>query len=161
MKEEKVIRAFNASGALNDLKDEGDTFGIGSQLYEQVGDMMYDLAFRGKEWAEACQEDWSALKAGVPWMTGNLSEAIVVEDGFQERGQPYFWVGVDLNALLGPKIRPVTNSIDYPESVGQPIEVASDDYTEAVNKKNRTGPDKFIQNVWWVTADKNLKEAMR
>lgn len=157
----KATRAFQADVAINALKEIGDFFGVGDELADQATDSMNDFAFKGEQWAKACQEDWSQLKIGVPWATGNLSESIQWEDGIVEAGKPYFWVGVDLNALLGPKTRQITNYIDYPEIVGEPIKVSSTDYTEDVNNFNRTGPDHFIQNVWWVLADKNLKEAMR
>lgn len=157
----KTVAAFRATTKLDDLKKAGDAFGIGDDLVEQVEFAMDDLAFRGLEWARACQEDWSGLKTSVPWLTGNLSESIQIEDGIQEYGKPYFWVGVDLNMLLGPKIRPVTNYIDYKDLLGEPWDVSEKDYTEAVNKHNATGPNNFIENIWWVTADKNLKEAMR
>lgn len=161
MKEEKVIKAFGASQALSDLRDAGDAFDIGTELYEQVADMMCDLASRGEEWAEACQEDWSELKVSVPWLTGNLSESIAIENGFKQNNSPYFWVGVDLNRLLGPKVRVITNDVDYPKRVGDPVNVSEHDYTELTNVSNKTGPDHFIENVWWVTADRNLKEAMK
>lgn len=157
----KVTQTFKADGILKELAEIGDEFGIGEELVGQAEEAMDDFVYRGQQWAEACQEDWSQLKTAVPWETGNLSESIVWEDGFQEVGRPYFWVGVDLNALLGPKKRPVTNYIDYPDLLGEYIDVSKEDYTEAVNEKNSTGPYKFIENVWWVYADKNLKEAMR
>lgn len=158
---EKVVKAFKAKTALKDLKKIADNFGIGEALVDQMEEAMDDLAYRGREWALACQEDWSQVKKSVPWMTGNLSEAIQIEDGIEEKGRPYMWVGINLNMLLGPKIRIVANSIDYPDKVGEPINVQSTDYTDKVNKYNKTGPDHFIENVWWVYADKNLKEAMR
>lgn len=158
---EKVVKAFKATTALKELKKIGDIFGIGDALVEQTEEAMDDLAYRGREWALACQEDWSKVKSSVPWATGNLSESIQIEDGIQDKGKPHMWVGVNLNMLLGPKIRTITNAIDYPDQVGEPINVQSTDYTDKVNKYNKTGPDRFIENVWWVYADKNLKEAMR
>lgn len=157
----RTTKAFRADASIKALKDIGNLFGIGDELEEQVVDVMDDFAYRGLEWAKACQEDWSQVKSSVPWMTGNLSDSIQYEDGIEEKGQPYFWVGVDLNALLGPKIKPITNYIDYPEEVGEPVNVQSTDYTEFVNDRNVTGPNHFIQNIWWTYADKNLKEAMR
>lgn len=155
------IRAFGVENILANLEKAGDAFGVGDDLYAQAEYAIDVLVENGEKWAKKCQEDWSKVKASVPWATGNLSRSIQYEDGIKESGEPYFWVGVDLNRLLGPKTAVIENKIDYPKQYGQEVEVSAEDYTEEVNAYNRTGPDKFIQNVWWAYAEKNLKETMK
>lgn len=160
----KVVKVFKADKTLSKLRELGDFFGMGDELAGQIEGDMTDFYKRGEKWADKCRINWSELKSSVPWATGNLSFSISTEDGFENK-KAEFWVGVDLKKLLEPvgKELPITNYIDYREEVeaGKEVEVASKDYTAAVNEYNRTGPDHFIENVWYKYAQSNLSEVMK